>query len=53
MTPMLARYKTVFPVLISLNFEIPDLRATHVIDLKGFVLFNGRKYPHRLYVYEF
>lgn len=31
----------------------PDLRATHVIDLKGFVLFNGRKYPHRLYVYEF
>lgn len=53
MTPMLARYKTVFPVLISLNFEIPGRRATHVIDLKGFVWFNGRKYTHRLYVYEF
>lgn len=53
MTPMLEKYQTNFDVLLSLDFEIPNRRAVRVVDLPGYVLYGGRKYPHRLYVYEF
>lgn len=41
-------------VFISLNFELKGLKPIRVIDLKhGSVLYNFKKYPHKLFVYEF
>ena len=54
LTPRLMEYSKNFRVLISCDFEIPDLRPTCVIDLgRGYVLYRGKKYPHKLFVYEF
>ena len=49
----LLKYKKKLKVLISITFEISELKPVRVIDLNcGGVLFNGVKYPHKLFVYE-
>lgn len=54
LTPRLADYAKNFPVLISCDFEIPNRRPTRVIDVGGgYTRYRGKKYPHRIYVYEF
>ena len=36
-----------------LDFEIEKMRPTRVIDLGyGYTLYNHKKYPHRVFVYE-
>lgn len=53
-TSILKNYADKFDVLISLNFEIPDLKPVRIVDLKsGYVVYNNKKYPHKLFVYEF
>ena len=53
-TPLLQKYDKKIKVLISLNFEIPNLKPVRIVDLKrGFVLYNYKKYPHKLFIYEF
>ena len=43
-----------FDVLLSLDFELPGMRATRVIDgIGGYTIYNRKKYPHRVYIYEF
>ena len=47
-------YLNKFDVLISVDFEIPDISPVCVIDVgNGYTRYAGKKYPHRLYVYEF
>ena len=47
-------YLNKFDVLISVDFEIPDISPVRVIDVgNGYTRYAGKKYPHRLYVYEF
>ncbi len=53
LTKKLVKYKKNIKVLISLNFEIPELKPVRVVKLKGFVLYGFKIYSHRLYVYEF
>lgn len=54
LTPKLLKYRKKIKVLISLNFEIEDIKPTRVIDLRrGSVRYGGKKYPHKLFVYEF
>ena len=46
-------YLDKFDVLISVDFEIPDISPVRVIDVgNGYTRYAGKKYPHRLYVYE-
>ncbi len=53
-TPLLQKYDKKIKVLISLNFEVPNLKPVRIVDLKkGFVLYNYKKYPHKLFIYEF
>ena len=53
-TPRLATYSNKFGVLISVDFEIPDISPVRVIDVgNGYTRYAGKQYPHRLYVYEF
>lgn len=53
-TPLLQKYDKKIKVLISLNFEVPNLKPVQVVDLKkGFVLYQNKKYPHKLFIYEF
>lgn len=53
-TPRLATYSNKFGVLISVDFEIPDMSPVRVIDVgNGYTRYAGKQYPHRLYVYEF
>lgn len=48
------RHNKKIKVLISLNFEVQGLEPVRVIDLKcGYVLYGFKKYPHKLFVYEF
>ncbi len=50
----LLRYKKRFRVLITLDFEIPEMRPVRIIDVgHGMTRYNGVLYPHRLFVYEF
>ena len=53
-TPMLTKYKTKIKVLISLDFEIPNLPPVFVLNTEpGYTIYNKRKYPHRLFIYDF
>ena len=53
-TPMIQKYKDKIKVLISLDFEIKKLKPKHVIDMgRGYTIYKGIKYPHRLFIYEF
>ena len=50
----LVRYANKFNVLISVDFEIPEIKTVRVVDVcDGCTRYRGKKYPHRLYVYEF
>ena len=52
-TPKLLKYKDKFDVLISLDFEIPELKPVRIIDMGyGTTHMHGKKYPHRLFVYK-
>lgn len=54
LTPILKCYSNKINVLIAMDFQIPDLLPVRVVDLKrGHVVYNGVKYPHKLFVYEF
>lgn len=49
----LKAYAVKFDVLISLDFEVPGLKPVRTIDVcPGHTVYAGKKYPHRLYVYE-
>ena len=53
-TAGLVRYANKFNVLISVDFEIPEIKTVRVVDVcDGCTRYQGKKYPHRLYVYEF
>ena len=53
-TAGLVRYANKFNVLISVDFEIPEIKTVRVVDVcDGCTRYRGKKYPHRLYVYEF
>lgn len=53
-TAGLVRYANKFNVLISVDFEIPERKPVRVVDVcDGCTRYQGKKYPHRLYVYEF
>ena len=52
-TTTLSKYKNKIHVIISLDFEIENMRPTRTIDLgHGYTLYNHKKYPHRVFVYE-
>ena len=52
-TTRLPKYKNKIRVIISLDFEVANMRPTRVVDLgHGFTLYNHKKYPHRVFVYE-
>ena len=52
-TKKLLKYKRKIRVIISLDFEIKGKKPTRVIDLgHGYTLYNHKKYPHRVFVYE-
>ena len=54
LTPKLYQYKDKIKVLISLDFEIPDIKPKRIIDLDcGSVIYGGKKYPHKILIYEF
>lgn len=53
-TNFIAKYKNKIDVLISIDFELKNLKPNKVINTgAGYTLFNGKKYPHRLYIYNF
>ena len=53
-TALKQQYKDKIDVLISLDFEIPNLKPKRIIDLKcGYVIYHKTKYPHKLFIYEF
>lgn len=53
-TQKLTRYGNCFRVLISIDFECAGKTPRRVIDLgRGYTRYMGKKYPHRLYIYEF
>ncbi len=53
-TPVLADYSNKFDVLISVDFAVPEITPVRVVDVcDGYTWYAGKKYPHRLYVYEF
>ena len=50
----LVRYANKFNVLISVDFEIPEIKTVRVVDVcDGCTRYRGKKYPHRLFIYEF
>lgn len=54
LTPVLSEYKDKFSVLITFDFEIPEMRPVRIIDVgHGVTQYKGVPYPHRLFVYEF
>jgi SAM-dependent methyltransferase len=53
-TSLLKKFTDNIDVFISLDFEISDLKPVRVVDLKhGYTLYNNKKYPHKLFVYDF
>lgn len=53
-TQMIKKYKDKIKVVISLDFEIKNIKPKHVIDMGyGNTVYKGIKYPHRLFIYEF
>lgn len=54
LTPTLSEYKDKFSVLITLDFEIPEMRPVRIIDVgHGMTRYNGVLYPHKLFIYKF
>ena len=54
LTPKIYKYKNKIDVLISLDFEIPELKPKHVLDIgHGCTVYKKIEYPHKLFVYEF
>jgi len=54
LTQKLLKYKHKMPVFISLDFEIAGIKPKRIIDLEhGHTLYKGKKYPHKLFIYEF
>ncbi len=54
LTPRLADFRSCFDVLILMDFQLHGVRPVRVVDLNcGCVRYGGKKYPHRLYIYEF
>lgn len=54
LTNCLFLYKNKFKIFISLDFEIENVKPKKVIDLKkGYTLYDHKKYPHKIYIYEF
>ena len=54
LTPKLYKYKDKINTLISLDFEIPNIKPTQIIDLDcGSITYGGQKYPHKVLIYEF
>ena len=54
LTPKLIKHKNKIKVLITMDFEIGEMVPVRIIDLKrGSVTYNNKKYPHKLFVYEF
>jgi 16S rRNA A1518/A1519 N6-dimethyltransferase RsmA/KsgA/DIM1 with predicted DNA glycosylase/AP lyase activity len=52
-TKKLLKYKRKIRVIISLDFEIKNMKPTRVINLGyGYTLYNHKKYPHRVFIYE-
>ena len=50
----LLKYKNKIKVLISLDFEIDNMQPNKIISgAYGYTYLNGKKYPHKAYVYEF
>lgn len=50
----LLKYKNKFKVLITIDFAISKLPPTKTINSgHGNTIFNGKKYPHKLFIYEF
>jgi hypothetical protein len=53
-TPMLEKYKNKIGVLITVDFEIEKLSPTRTVDIgHGYTIYKRKKYPHKLYIYEF
>lgn len=53
-TPLLKNFANKIDFFISLDFEIEGLKPVRVFDLKsGYVIYKHRKYPHKLFVYDF
>lgn len=53
LTPQLKKYNKKIKVLIAMDFEIQKLKPARVIDLNGSITYGDKKYPHRLFIYEF
>ena len=54
MTPRIAEYNDKFGVFIAIDFEVPGRKPVRVIDVgEGCTVYGGKKYPHKLFVYEF
>ena len=53
LTPKLTKYKNKIKVLIAMDFEIPKLKPVKIINLRGSIVYGDKKYPHRLFIYEF
>lgn len=54
LTPKLKKYTNKIRVLISLDFAIPTLSPTRIIEIgRGYTIYKKVKYPHRLFVYTF
>ncbi len=50
----LKKYRHKIKVIISLDFRISGIKPSKIITLgKGYTIYNIKKYPHRLYIYEF
>ena len=53
-TTELSKFKNKFKVLISLDFESECMKPTETIDAgPGYTLYDNKKYPHKIFIYEF
>jgi hypothetical protein len=53
-TPIIKNYKNKINTLISLDFEIKGNKPKQVIDIgHGYTIYKRKKYPHRIFIYEF
>lgn len=53
LTAKIPRYKNKIHVLISIDFEIKNMKPRHIIDMgRGATIYMGKKYPHRIFIYE-
>ena len=50
----LKKYKKKVHVLICLDFKLNNIKPVRVIDAgRGYTRYNNKKYPHKLFIYEF